>query len=125
MYLVNFKKGSGHIQMITEVPSLMFTKHAFLDLLYGYEIWTPYVRCIKHLERFYQRCIRSIMKTPWTSFLPDSEVLQRVGTSSTESRIINHQLRWSGSLVHLEDNISQASSLRETYEVQTLAVQTT
>ena len=62
-----------------------------------------YKNLLKHLERFHQRCLRHILKVKWTTYTPDTEVLERARISSVEAIITRHSLRWCGHLVRMED----------------------
>ena len=61
-------------------------------LLYASESWAIYKSQIKILERFHQRCLRRILNIKWTSFIPDTEVLESANIPSIEALIIKSQL---------------------------------
>ena len=52
-------------------------------LLYGVEIWVLYRKQIRLLERFHQRCLRSILGIKWQNHVSNEEVRQlaKAGTS--------------------------------------------
>ena len=71
-------------------------------LLFGCETWTFYRMHLRNLERFHQRCLKSIKKISWTLHVPDIEVLDKASLLSVESMIMKQQLRWSGHVVRLK-----------------------
>ena len=54
-------------------------------LLYGAETWVPYRKQIRLLERFHQRCFRSIHGIKWQDHVSNKEVLKRASLPSIES----------------------------------------
>ncbi|GAB1603816.1 hypothetical protein Ahia01_000662900, partial [Argonauta hians] len=66
------------------------------NLLYGSEYWVTYRRHLKVLERFHQRCLRSILGIHWSERISDVEVLEQAGVSSIEAMLLSSQLRWAG-----------------------------
>ena len=73
-------------------------------LLYSCETWVVYRRHLKQLERFHQRCPRSILGIHWTAHTPDTEALEKANTISIEARIHRHRLRWVGHVIRLDDD---------------------
>ena len=73
-------------------------------LLYSCETWVVYRRHLKQLERFHQRCLRSILGVHWTTHTPDTEVLEKANTISIEAHIHRHRLRWVGHVIRLDDD---------------------
>ena len=63
-------------------------------LLYGAETWVLYRKQVKLLERFHQRCLRSIMGIKWQDYITNEEVLARADTTSVEAMLMLRQLRW-------------------------------
>ena len=61
-------------------------------LLYGAETWILYRKQIRLLDRFHQRCLRSILGTKWQNCMSNEKVL----TPSIESILLQVQLRWAG-----------------------------
>ena len=83
---------------------LMVYKAVVLPTLtYGCETWTAYRRHIKGLEKFHQRCLRSILRITWKDRRTNISVLEESNCSSIESLLIRNQLRWSGHLVRMDD----------------------
>ena len=62
-------------------------------LLYGAETWVLYRKEIRLLERFYQRCLRSILGIKWQDHVSNKEVLKRASLPSIESVLLQLQLR--------------------------------
>ena len=72
-------------------------------LLYGAETWVLYRKQIRLLERFHQRCLRSILGIKWQDHVSNEEVLQRASLPSIESILLQVQLRWAGHVTRMED----------------------
>ena len=71
--------------------------------MYGAETWVPYRKQIRLLERFHQRCLRSILGVR-QDHVSKEEVLKRASLPSIESTLLQLQLRWAGhilSLIHI------------------------
>ena len=62
-------------------------------LLYSAETWVLYRKQIRLLERFNQRCLRSILGIKWQDNVSNEEVLKRASLASTESILLQVQLR--------------------------------
>ena len=73
-------------------------------LLYGCATWVLYRKQIRLLERFHQRCLRSIMGIKWQEYVTNEEVLKRASLLSLESTLLQQQLRWSGHVARMEDS---------------------
>ena len=73
-------------------------------LLYSCETWVVCRRHLKHLERFHQSCLRSILGIHWISHTPDTEVLDKANTISIEAHIHQHHLRWVGHVIRFDDD---------------------
>ncbi len=72
-------------------------------LLYASETWTTYRRHLKTLEKFHQRCLRSILNVSWEDRRTNTSVLKEAETSSIEALVIKSQLRWSGHVVRMTE----------------------
>ena len=72
-------------------------------LLYGSETWTTYRRHIKALEKFHQRSLRNVLKISWEDRRTNTSVLEEANITSIEALIMNHQLRWAGHVVRMND----------------------
>ena len=60
-------------------------------------------RQIRLLERFHQRCLRSILGTKWQDHVSNEGVLKRASLPSIESILLQVQLRWAGHVTRMED----------------------
>ena len=73
-------------------------------LLYGSETWVTYHSHIRLLERFHQRCLRTILNLHWSDFITNVEVLEQAKVSSIEAMILKYQLQWAGHVSRMEDH---------------------
>ena len=73
-------------------------------LMYGAETWTLYRRQVRLLERFHQRCLRSIMNIKWHDYISNEDVLEEAQLPSIESILLKHQLRWAGHVARMDDS---------------------
>ncbi|KAK2573141.1 RNA-directed DNA polymerase from mobile element jockey [Acropora cervicornis] len=73
-------------------------------LLYGAETWVLCRKQVKLLERFHQRCLRSIMGIKWQDYITNEEVLPRADTTSVEAMLMLRQLRWAGHVTRMESS---------------------
>ena len=73
-------------------------------LLYGAESWVIYSRHLRLLERFHQRCLRTILNIHWSDFVTNNEVLKQAGITSVEATLMKIQLRWVGHVSRMEDH---------------------
>ena len=85
-------------------------------IMHGPESWVPYRRQVKLLERFHQRCLRTIFNVKWQEcdIIPSCAVLQRPGIYNIESIPLQRQLRWSGHAPVCQMPASQSSLLAST-----------
>lgn len=72
-------------------------------LLYGSETWVTYRSHIHLLERFHQRCLRTILNIHWRDFVTNVEVLEQAETPSIEAMLLKYHLRWAGHVSRMED----------------------
>ena len=72
-------------------------------LLHGAETWVLYRKQIRLLERFKQRCLRSILGIKWQDRVSNEEVLKRASLPSIESILLQVQLRWAGHVTRMQD----------------------
>lgn len=70
-------------------------------LLYSCEAWVTYSRHIKLLENFHIKCLQQILGISWRDRVPHTEVLQRTNSTSIETIIMKHQLRWLGHVTRM------------------------
>nr|VZI44255.1 unnamed protein product [Spirometra erinaceieuropaei] len=72
-------------------------------LLYGAETWTVYTKQARRLNHFHLSWLRHILRLNWQDRIPDTDVLERTGILSICTMLRQMQLRWSGHLVHMDD----------------------
>ena len=82
----------------------MFRAVVLTTLLYGSESWVFYRHHLRLLERFQQRCLRTIMNIHWSDFITYVEVLERADVPSIEALLLKSQLRWAGHVSRMEDH---------------------
>ena len=73
-------------------------------LLFSSETWIIYRSHIRLLERFHQRCLRTILNIHWSDLITNVEVLEQAEVPSIEAMILKYQLRWAGHVSRLEDH---------------------
>lgn len=93
---------NGHIKRATKVS--VYRAVVLTTLLYGAESWVPYRRHLQLLERFHQRCLRTILSIHWSDYVTNVEVLEQAGLSSVEAMLMRAQLRWAGHVSRMEDH---------------------
>ncbi len=71
-------------------------------LLYGAESWVTYRHHLRLLERFHQRCLRTILSIRWSDFVANTEVLELAEAISIEAMVLKVQLRWAGHVSRME-----------------------
>ena len=72
-------------------------------LLYGSEAWTLTAKQIRCLERFHQKCLRSICRIKWYHKIPDFEILDRCRIFSVQSLLDKNKLRWTGHVIRMDE----------------------
>ena len=73
-------------------------------LLYGSESWVTYSHHIRILERFHQRCLRTILQLKWWDYVSDITVLERSKQTSIEALLLKRRLRWAGHVSRMNNN---------------------
>ncbi|XP_063594923.1 uncharacterized protein LOC134771899 [Penaeus indicus] len=73
-------------------------------LLYGAKSWVTYQHHLRLLERFHQRCLRTILEIHWSDYIINKEVLERANTWSIEAMLLKSQLRWAGHVAGMKDH---------------------
>lgn len=73
-------------------------------LLYGSETWTTYSRHLKSLEAFHQRHLRRILRITWEDYRTNTSVLEEAGIPTITAIIAQHQLRWTGHVIRMQDS---------------------
>ena len=56
------------------------------------------------LERFHQRCLRTILNIHWKDCVNNITVLERANITSIEAMLLKIQLRWAGHVSRMEDH---------------------
>ena len=72
-------------------------------VLCGAETWVLCRKQIGLLERFHQRCLRSILCIKWRDYVSNEEVLKRASLPSIESILLQVQLHWAGHVTRMAD----------------------
>ena len=83
------------------VPTLLYD--ADMSSPSEMQTWVLHRKQIRLLERFHQRCLRSILGTKWQDHVSNEEVLKRASLPSIESNLLQVQLRWAGHVTRMED----------------------
>jgi len=91
-----------HLKKGTKIS--VYRAAVLTTLLYGAESWVTYRRHLRLLERFHQRCLRSILNIHWSDFVTNIEVLERAEVNSIEAMLLKTQLRWAGHVSRMEDH---------------------
>ena len=73
-------------------------------LLYGAESWVIYRRHLRLIERYHQRCLRTILNIHWSDFVTNIEVLKMAKDTSIEAMLLQIQLRWAEHVSRMEDH---------------------
>ena len=73
-------------------------------LLYGAKTWVIYRRHLRLIERYHQRCLRTILNIHWSDFVTNIEGLEMAKFTSTEAMLLKIQLRWAGHVSRLEEH---------------------
>ena len=79
----------------------VYNAYVLTCLLYSCETWVVYQRHLKHLERFRQRCLWSVLGIHWITHTPGTEVSEKANMIKIEAHIHRHRLRWVGHVVRL------------------------
>ncbi|KAI8500865.1 hypothetical protein Bbelb_216830 [Branchiostoma belcheri] len=93
---------SKHLKKDTKI--IVYKAVVLTTLLYGSESWVTYRHHLRLLERFHQRCLRSILNIHWSDYVTNVEVLERAGILSIEAMLLKIQLRWAGHVSRMEDH---------------------
>ena len=91
-----------HLSTKTKVK--VYRAVVLTTLLYGSETWVTYRHHLRLLERFHQRCLRSILNIHWSHFITNVEVLERAKLTSIEAMLLRSQLRWAGHVSRMDDH---------------------
>ena len=94
--------GNKHLENSTKISVYMAA--VLTALLYGSESWVTYRCQLRLLERFHQRCLRTILNIHWSEFVTNVEVLEQSKLTSIEAMLLKSQLRWLGHVSRMEDH---------------------
>ena len=90
-----------HLKNATKIS--VYKAVVLTTLLYGSESWVFYQHHIKLLERFHQRCLRTIFNIKWFDLVPNFDVLKKAKISCIETLLLKSQLRWAGHVTCMQD----------------------
>lgn len=82
---------------------LVYKAVCISTLLYGCESWTIYSRHIKRLESFHINCLQRILGICWRDRVPHTDILSRTSSTSIQTTISHHQLRWLGHVIRMPE----------------------
>ena len=91
-----------HLRIITKIS--VYRAVVLTTLLYGSESWVTYRNHLNLLERFHQRCLRTILNIHWSDYITNIIVLERADITSIEAMLLKIQLRWAGHVARMEDH---------------------
>ena len=91
-----------HLRIITKIS--VYRAVVLTTLLYGSEFWVTYRNHINLLERFHQRCLRTILNIHWSDYITNIIVLERADITSIEAMLLKIQLCWAGHVARMEDH---------------------
>ena len=74
-------------------------------LLYACETWTVYQQHDKRLNHFHTSCLRKLLKIKWQDRIPDTEALKMAGMQSVHTLLKLAQLRWTGHVTRMSDEL--------------------
>ena len=94
--------GNKHLKNSTKIS--VYRAAVLTALLYGSESWVTYRCQLRLLERFHQRCLRTILNIHWSEFVTNVEVLEQAKLTSIEAMLLKSQLRWVGHVSRMEDH---------------------
>ena len=99
-----FKRVWNNKNLKRDTKIKVYNAVVLTTLLYGAESWVTYRRHIRLLERFHQRCLRTILNIHWSDYVTNIEVLETANCSSIEARLLKIQLRWAGHVSRMEEH---------------------
>ena len=91
-----------HLRIITKIS--VYRAVVLTTLLYDSESWVTYQNHLKLLDRFHQRCLRTILNIHWSNYITNIIVLERADITSIEAMLLKIQLRWAGHVARMEDH---------------------
>ena len=90
-----------HLKNATKIS--VYKAVVLTTLLYGSESWVFYQHHLRLLERFHQRCLRTILNIKWFDLVPNTAVLEKANTCCIEALLLKTQLRWAGHVTRMQD----------------------
>ncbi|XP_069789793.1 uncharacterized protein [Narcine bancroftii] len=93
---------NNHLKNLTKIS--IYRAVVIPRLLFSSESWVLYRHHLWLLERFPQRCLRSILNIHWNDFITNIEVLELAESASIESMLLKTQLCWVGHISRMEDH---------------------
>ena len=99
-----YKRVWNNKNLKTQTKIRVYRAVVLTTLLYGSETWVTYRSHIRLLERFHQRCLRTILNIIWSDFVTNVEVLEQADIPSIEAMLLKSQLRWAGHVSRMEDH---------------------
>ena len=100
--LYNHVWNNKHLRIITKIS--VYRAVVLTTLLYGSESWVTYRNHLNLLERFHQRCLRTILNIHWSDYITNIIVLEQADITSIEAMLLKIQLRWAGHVARTEDH---------------------
>ena len=91
-------------ELRAETKISLYSAVVLTTLLYGSESWVTYRHHVRTLERFHQRCIRSILNIRWWDKVSDVETLEKAKLHSIEALLLRNRLRWAGHVARMDNN---------------------
>ena len=91
-----------HLKSTTKIS--VYRAVVLTTLLYGSESWVAYRNHLNLLERFHQRCLRTILNIHWSDYINNLKVLERADMTSIETMLLKTQLRWAGHVFRMDDH---------------------
>ncbi|XP_051625679.1 uncharacterized protein LOC127461696 isoform X1 [Manacus candei] len=90
-----------HLKKSTKIS--VYRAIVLSTLLYGSESWVIYRHHLRLLERFHQRCLRTILNIHWSDDVTNTSVLEQAAVTSIEAMLLRTQLRWAGHVSRMKD----------------------
>jgi len=79
-------------------------------MLYGCEAWTLKLEEEKRIQAFENKCIRELLRIPWTKLMTTGQVYKMAGTESELlSHIESRKLRYFGHIMRLPRDNTEGS----------------
>ena len=91
-----------HLRIIMKIS--VYRAVVLTTLLYFSKSWVTYWNHLKLLERFHQRCLRTILNIHWSNYITNIIVLERADITSIKAMFLKIQLRWAGHVSRMEDH---------------------